>query len=52
MNKSSMVRPSIKDGKLTHPIAAVYSLEELADAHLAIESGNHIGNVNIEIDSE
>jgi len=43
------ISQAINDGKLTHPIAAVYPLEQLADAHLAVESGTHIGNVIVEI---
>jgi NADPH2:quinone reductase len=43
---------AINDGKLFHPIASVYPLEQLADAHLAVESGTQIGNVIVEIETE
>ena len=40
---------AIEAGRLSHPIAARFPLEELAAAHEAVESGTLIGNVVIEI---
>lgn len=41
---------TIEEGKLIHSVGPKFSLEETAAAHEAIESGNYIGNVVVEID--
>ena len=41
---------AIADEELSHPIAARFPLEQLADAHEMVESGKQIGNVIVEID--
>ena len=46
------INRAIKGGKLIHTIAARFPLEQLADAHVAVESGTHIGKVVIEIEGE
>lgn len=43
------INQAIDENKLIHPIASIYPLEQLADAHLAVESGTQIGNVIVEI---
>ena len=42
---------AIDDGKLKHTIAGRFSLDQLAAAHEAVESGLYIGNVIVEIGS-
>jgi NADPH2:quinone reductase len=46
------INRAIKGGKLTHTIAARFPLEQLADAHVAVESGTHIGKVVVEVEGE
>jgi len=41
---------AIADGTLSHPIAARFPLDRLAEAHEMVEQGRHIGNVIVEID--
>lgn len=46
------INQAINDGKLVHPIAEQFSLDQLAAAHEAVESGLSIGNVIVEITNE
>lgn len=43
---------AIEDRKLSHPIAASFSLAQLAEAHVALESGTYIGNIVLEIEND
>ncbi len=46
------IMQAINEGKLLHPVAARFPLEQLAEAHEAVESGEYIGNVVVEIGNE
>lgn len=43
------INQAIEDGALTHAIAKKFPLEQLAEAHEAVESGAMIGNVIVEM---
>jgi NADPH2:quinone reductase len=38
-----------REGKMVHAIGRVFSLDEVAEAHEAVETGSVIGNVLLEI---
>ncbi len=40
---------AIEDGNLKHAIAATFPLNQLVEAHEAVESGTYIGNVIVEV---
>jgi NADPH2:quinone reductase len=41
----------IEDGKIQHSVGKVFSLDEIVQAHEAVESGRWAGNVVIEVES-
>lgn len=43
------INQAIADGKLKHTVAATFPLEQISDAHLAVENAQYIGNVIVEI---
>lgn len=43
------INKAINEDKLFHPVASIYSLDQTAEAHLAVESGTNLGTTVIDL---